>query len=158
MPILELIQNWQKQHPCSTGRLMCHFCKEWDIGPKLAEPIFYQLRHISNWSEIDRNSTPVLYGSWCAILPKMEPRAKVGRIYFLPIMAHFQLIQNGQKQQPKSRNFLLILPVTERRSETPRVLHKVSLAHLRQAFQKKRDFRPLWTYLPAWTPHTCPEV
>ena len=68
----------------------------------------------------------------------MEPRAKVGRIYFLPIMAHFQLIQNGQKQQPKSRNFLLILPVTERRSETPRVLHKVSLAHLRQAFQKKR--------------------
>ena len=45
MPILELIQNWQKQHPCSVGRLMSHF---------------YQLWHISDWSKIGRNSTPAL--------------------------------------------------------------------------------------------------
>jgi len=45
MPVLELIQNWQKQHPCSVGRLMSHF---------------YQLWHISDWSKIGRNSTPAL--------------------------------------------------------------------------------------------------
>ena len=32
MPILELIQNWQKQHPCSVGRLMSHFYQLWHIS------------------------------------------------------------------------------------------------------------------------------
>ena len=44
-------QNWQKQHSCSIG------WQKWNNEPKLAETIFYQLWHISNWSKTDRNST-----------------------------------------------------------------------------------------------------
>jgi len=46
------------------------FLPKWNNEPKLAENIFYQLWHISNRSKIGRNSTPVLYGNWCAISAK----------------------------------------------------------------------------------------
>ena len=99
-----LIQNWQKQHPCSIGWLMCHFCQKWKnqnwqkpfstncatfpIDPKLAEtaPLIYRATDVS-------------------FLPKME-QEPIGRNHFLPIVAHFRLIQNWQKQHPCSIGWL----------------------------------------------------
>jgi len=33
-----LIQNWQKQHSCSIGWLMCHFCQKWNKSQNWQKP------------------------------------------------------------------------------------------------------------------------
>ena len=46
MAHFHLIQNWQKQHPCSIGWLACHFYQKWNKNQKLVETVFYRFWHI----------------------------------------------------------------------------------------------------------------
>jgi len=90
MPILVLIQDWHKHHSCSIGLLMCYFCQKWKAVPKYGTVPF-----LPKWNKEPKLAeTALLFHR----VTNMEQWAKVGRDHFLPIMAHFKLIQNWQKQ------------------------------------------------------------